>query len=116
MLVFMSSQAVPILLVIYPFLTAVTPSLFFWLWPEMRIPTPASLATATEDQKTKWGKVGARITLFTYGILIFGVLAWLTFLSTGWDRGFFSSNKWLSDGLVGAYLGTSWAGVSIWVL
>ena len=112
----MSAQALLSLLLFYPVLTVAMPKLYAWLWPNRRLQVPVSLATAADTERGAWARLNALVALFTYSILVFGTLAWHTFLAGGQDRAFFQSNRWLSSGLIGAYLGTSWAGVSICLL
>ncbi len=111
----MSFQAL-LLLLLYPALVVAAPKFFFWLWPNRRLPALHSPSLATESEKAAWANVGTLVALFTYGILLFGILAWQTFLSAGLGKSFLFTSKWVSSGLVGVYLGTSWAGVSIWLL
>lgn len=110
----MSVQA--FLLLLYPALAVAAPKVFFWLWPNRRLPALSSPAVATDSERTAWANLGALVALFTYGILIFGTLAWQTFLSAGLGEASFFTNKWLSSGLASAYLGAAWAGISIWLL
>jgi hypothetical protein len=106
-----------LLLVLYPVVGAAAPVVFYSLWPKKRPPVPNVPADAiTETEKAVAARLGALVSLFIYGGLIFGTLLWRQFFSMDLDKSSFLANWRLSNALIGAYLGASWAGVSIWFL
>lgn len=112
----MSPSTLLLLLLLYPVACLVTPMFFFWLWPQMRPPASNSPSAIDEQARTVLARLGVFIPLSIYVILAVGTLAWQTFLSVDFDSSVFSMNNWLSGSLVGVYLGTAWAGASIWLL
>ena len=111
-----SSSALLLLLFLYPVTVIAMPKVFFRFWPRMRPPVPNLAATTTEGERAALADLGVWLPLFTYATLILGVLLWLRFFSVDLDRPVLSVNKWLTSVLIGAYLGTAWAGASIWLL
>src|SRR6266404_8830824 len=112
----MAPSTLLLLLLLYPLASLAAPVFFFWLWPQMRPPASDSPSAIDEQAKGVLARLGVFIPLSIYLIVAVGTLVWQTFLSTDFDRSIFSMNKWLSSSLVGVYLGTAWAGASIWLL
>ncbi|HMH80488.1 MAG TPA: CPBP family intramembrane glutamic endopeptidase [Candidatus Acidoferrum sp.] len=106
-----------LILILYPLVGMATPVVFYTLWPQMRPPVPkSSVSAATETEKAAMARLHALISLFIYGCLICGTLAWHLFSSENPGTSGFLANSRLSSALIGGYLGVSWAGVSIWLL
>src|SRR6266481_6145577 len=112
----MAPSTLLLLLLVYPLASLAAPVFFFWLWPQMRPPASDPASAIDEQAKGVLARLGVFIPLSIYFIVAVGTLAWQTFFSTDFDRSIFSMNKWLSGSLVGMYLGTAWAGASIWLL
>jgi hypothetical protein len=106
-----------LLLVLYPVIGMAAPVVFYLLWPNKRPPIPNLAADGvTQTEKAETARLGAFISLFSYGSLICGTLLWQEFFSADLDKGRFFANSWLPSALVGGYLGVSWAGISLWFL
>lgn len=101
--------------VLYPVVGLVAPPIFFSLWPKKLPPAP-NLAVGDEDKKTATARLGALVSLFVYGSLICGTLLYQLLFPLSLDNVGLPSNSRVWTTLVGGYLGTSWAGVSIWFL
>lgn len=106
-----------LLLVMYPLVGMAAPVVFYSLWPERRLPVSNLAAhSVTKAENAATARLGASISLFVFVVLLFGTLLWWLFFPTDLDKTVFLANSWLQSGLIGGYLGVSWAGVSIWFL
>ncbi|MBS1840311.1 MAG: CPBP family intramembrane metalloprotease [Acidobacteria bacterium] len=112
----MAPSTLLLLLLLYPVACLVTPRFLFQLWPQMQPPASDPRSAINEQGRVLLARLGVFIPLSIYVILAVGTLAWLVFLSADSGESVFSANKWLSGSLIGMYLGTAWAGVSIWLL
>src|SRR5579859_2971747 len=112
----MSPYALLTVLFLYPVAFLVTPKFFFLVRPQMRPSASGSPSGADEQAKALLARLGVFIPLSIYALVAAGALAWQTLLSVDFDGSVFSINKWLTGSLVGVYLGTAWAGASVWLL
>ncbi len=106
-----------LLLILYPVVAMAAPVVFYTLWPNQLPPVPNSaVGPATESQKAATARLGALIPLLGCSSLLCGTLLWQLFTSNNLGIAGFVANSRLTIALIGAYLGVSWAGVSIWLL
>jgi CAAX prenyl protease-like protein len=109
-----SSSPVFLLLLLYPAVGFVSPFAFHSLWPEELPRVPIS-SDGDEDKRTSATR-GALVSLFVYTALLCSTIVYRLLFPLSLDNVGLPSNSRVWTTLVGAYLGISWAGVSIWLL
>ena len=111
----MDSSSSVLLVLLYPVVGLAAPFAFFSFWPK-KLPRVPSSDDGNNDKRAATARLGAFVSLFVYTTLLCATLLYQLLFPLSLDNVELPSNSRVWATLVGAYLGISWAGVSIWLL
>lgn len=111
----MDSSSSVLILLLYPVVGLAAPFAFFSFWPK-KLPRVQISDDGDEDKRAATARLGALVSLFVYTTLLCTTLLYKLLFPLSLDNVGLPSNSRVWTTIVGAYLGISWAGVSIWLL
>jgi hypothetical protein len=110
-----SSSSVLLLLLLYPVVGFAARFAYYSFWPEKLPRVPVS-DDSDKDKRVSTARLGALVSLFVYTALLCSIILYRLLFPPSLDNIGLPSNSRVWTTLIGAYLGTSWAGVSFWLL